>query len=138
MLRKILRKIEHRLYAWGFHVPEVRKLALFQICIALASLPCVFLGKVGVDFMLGTLLGSINFLALAKVVQELVFLQKNAILVQLFSFYGRLILTAVAFYLLIVFTNASVIALLLGISTVVLNILLWGVTQFLGKTSKEA
>jgi hypothetical protein len=119
-------------------VPEVRKAALFQVCIALVSLPCVFLGKAGIDFILGVLLGSINFLVLARVVQELVFLQKSAVFVQLFSFYGRLILTAVAFYLLIVFAEASVIALLLGISTVLFNILLWGVTQFLGKTSKEA
>ena len=47
-------------------------------------------------------------------------------------------LTALAFYLLIAFTGASAIMLLLGMSTVVLNILLWGMAQFLGKTSKEA
>ena len=88
--------------------------------------------------MVGVLLGTMNFLALGKIVQELIFMQKGAVLIQLFSFYGRLVLTALAFYLLIAFTGASAIMLLLGMSTVVLNILLWGMAQFLGKTSKEA
>lgn len=132
------RKIERRLYDWGFHVPEVRGLALRQIYMLMATLPCALMGKTGLDIAVGVLLGTMNFLALGKIVQELVFMQKGAVLIQLFSFYGRLVLTALAFYLLIAFTGASAIMLLLGMSTVVLNILLWGMAQFLGKTSKEA
>lgn len=132
------RKIERRLYDWGFHVPEVRGLALRQIYMLMATVPCALMGKTGLDIAVGVLLGTMNFLALGKIVQELIFMQKGAVLIQLFSFYGRLVLTALAFYLLIAFTGASAIMLLLGMSTVVLNILLWGMAQFLGKTSKEA
>ena len=132
------RKIERRLYDWGFHVPEVRGLALRQIYMLMATVPCALMGKTGLDIAVGVLLGTMNFLALGKIVQELIFMQKGAVLIQLFSFYGWLVLTALAFYLLIAFTGASAIMLLLGMSTVVLNILLWGMAQFLGKTSKEA
>ena len=138
MCKNMRRKIERRLYDWGFHVPEVRGLALHQIYMLMATVPCALMGKTGLDIAVGVLLGTMNFLALGKIVQELIFMQKGAVLIQLFSFYGRLVLTALAFYLLIAFTGASAIMLLLGMSTVVLNILLWGMAQFLGKTSKEA
>lgn len=138
MCKNMRRKIERRLYDWGFHVPEVRGLALRQIYMLMATVPCALMGKTGLDIAVGVLLGAMNFLALGKIVQELIFMQKGAVLIQLFSFYGRLVLTALAFYLLIAFTGASAIMLLLGMSTVVLNILLWGMAQFLGKTSKEA
>lgn len=138
MCKNMRRKIERRLYDWGFHVPEVRGLALRQIYMLMATLPCAFMGKTGLDIAVGVLLGTVNFLALGKIVQELVSMQKGAVLIQLFSFYGRLVLTALAFYLLIVFTGASAVMLLLGMSTVVINILLWGMAQFLGKTFKEA
>jgi len=119
-------------------VPEVRKMALTQVCILLGVTPGLLLGGEGVDFVAGVMLGSINFLAMGKVIQEVVCLQKGAVAVQLFSFYGRLVLTAMALYLLIVVKGASVPWLLLGVSTVLINILLWGMSQFLGKTSKEA
>ncbi len=138
MCKNMRRKIERRLYDWGFHVPEVRGLALRQIYMLMATVPCALMGKTGLDIAVGVLLGTMNFLALGKIVQELISMQKGAVLIQLFSFYGRLVLTALAFYLLIAFTGASAIMLLLGMSTVVLNILLWGMAQFLGKTSKEA
>ena len=138
MCKNMRRQIERRLYDWGFHVPEVRGLALRQIYMLMATVPCALMGKTGLDIAVGVLLGTMNFLALSKIVQELIFMQKGAVLIQLFSFYGRLVLTALAFYLLIAFTGASAIMLLLGMSTVVLNILLWGMAQFLGKTSKEA
>ncbi len=138
MCKNMRRKIERRLYDWGFHVPEVRGLALRQIYMLMATVPCALMGKTGLDIAVGVLLVTMNFLALGKIVQELISMQKGAVLIQLFSFYGRLVLTALAFYLLIAFTGASAIMLLLGMSTVVLNILLWGMAQFLGKTSKEA
>lgn len=138
MLKTIRQRIERWLYAKGFHVPEVRKMALSQVCILLLSVPCAVAGSLGFDFAIGVFLCTINFLALAKLLQELVYLQKGSVGINLFSFYARMVLTAFAFYVLIVFKQASVIALLLGFSTVLINILLWGMTHFLGKTSKEA
>ena len=134
----MMKKIERVLYARGFHVPEVRRMAAQQICFLLVSVPVMALGFRGVDFAAGVLLGTMNFLALGRVIQELVYVQKGAVAVQMFSFYGRLALTALAFYALVVIRGASVAWLLIGFSTVLINILLWGMSQFLGKTSKEA
>lgn len=135
MFGTIQKRIEHGLYARGFYVPDVRTMARHQILILLLALPAAFLGGAGQAFAAGTALGTINFLALGKVLQELVFMQKGALPIQLFSFYGRLALTALALYLLIVFAGASGVWLLLGLSTVLANILLWGMSQILGKTS---
>jgi len=132
------KKIERALYRQGFHVPEVRALALKQVLILLASVPVVVLGGAGQDFFFGVFLGTLNFLGLARIAQDLVYLHKGAVAVQLFSFYGRLVLTAGALYVLIVYRDSSIGWLLIGVSTVLVNILLWGRTQFLGKTSKEA
>jgi hypothetical protein len=132
------KKIERVLYAWGFHVPEVRNMALRQIYVLFGALLAVAFGGNGVDLAVGVLLGTINFLALGKLIQELVYLQKSAVIVQIFSFYGRLVLTALAFYVLITHLDFSGVWLLVGFSTVLINILLWGMSQFLGKTSKEA
>jgi len=138
MLATMQKKIERVLYARGFHVPEVRKMALRQVYFLLGVLPALAFGWKGVDLATGVLLGTLNFLALAKLIQELVYLQKSAVVVQIFSFYGRLLITALAFYVLIAHLGSSGVWLLMGFSTVLINILLWGMSQFLGKTSKEA
>ncbi len=138
MLVMIQKKIERVLYARGFHVPEVRKMASRQVYILLGVLPALAVGWKGVDLVTGVLLGTLNFLALAKLIQELVYLQKSAVVVQIFSFYGRMMITALAFYMLIAHLGSSGVWLLMGFSTVLINILLWGMSQFLGKTSKEA
>jgi len=138
MLAEIVRKIERHLFRRGYHVPEVRKMVLGQVVITILSPLAVVFGSPGIDFICGVLLGSLNFLALAKVIQQLVFVQRGAVAALMFSFYGRLAVTAVALYLLIVYKHAAIVALLLGISTVLINILLWGMKHFLGKTSKEA
>jgi hypothetical protein len=132
------KKIERFLYARGFHVPDVRRMALRQVCILCLALPAVAFGRSGTDLVTGVLLGTLNFLALGKLIQELVYLRKSAVVVQIFSFYGRLLLTALAFYVLIVHLGSSGVWLLAGFSTVLINILLWGMSLFLGKTSKEA
>jgi len=131
-------KIEQYLYRKGFHVPEVRTLASQQVVLLIYSILALSFGRLGADYFSGVVLGTVNFLALARIIQELVYLRKGAVPVQLFSFYGRLILTAGVLFVLIVYAGSSVSALLIGLSTVLINILLWGMSQFLGKTSKEA
>jgi hypothetical protein len=113
-------------------------MAAQQICFLFAAVPALAFGSSGVDFAAGVLLGTINFLALGRVIQELVYVQKGAVAVQMFSFYGRLALTALAVYYLVAMRGSSVFWLLIGFSTVLINILLWGMSQILGKTSKEA
>lgn len=130
--------IEKFLFRNGFHVQDVRRIAVYQVEIMLASLLALPLGASGLAFVLGTALGSLNFLALARVLQEVVYLRRGAVAVQLFSFYGRLAITAAALFVLIAYAKTPVSALLFGLSTVLVSILLWGMTQFLGKKSKEA
>lgn len=132
------KRVERALYSRGFHVPEVRRMAVQQVYFLFAAVPALVFGARGADFAAGVLLGTINFLALARVIQELVYVQKGAVAVQMFSFYGRLALTALAIYVLVVMLGSSAVWLLIGFSTVLINILLWGMSQFLGKTSKEA
>lgn len=112
-------------------------MAFLQICIMFASLPLLALEN-GIAFVAGAALGTLNFLALARMLQELVYMHKGAVAVQMFSFYSRLLLTAGALYALIVMAHVSIGWLLAGISTVLINILLWGMIHLLGKTSKEA
>ena len=138
MLPSLTKRIERTLYGRGYHVPEVRRMAAQQICILFAAVPALAFGSRGVDLAAGVLLGTINFLALARLIQELVYVQKGAVAVQMFSFYGRLVLTALAVYFLVVMRGSSVLWLLIGFSTVLINILLWGMSQIFGKTSKEA
>ncbi len=131
-------KIEQYLYRKGFHVPEVRTLASQQVVLLIYSMLALPFGRLGADYFSGVVLGTVNFLALARIIQELVYLRKGAVPVQLFSFYGRLILTAGVLFVLIVYAGSSASALLIGLSTVLINILLWGISQRLGKKSKEA
>lgn len=132
------KRVERALYARGFHVPEVRRMAAQQVYFLFGAVLALVFGARGADFAAGVLLGTINFLALARVIQELVYVQKGAVAVQMFSFYGRLALTALAIYILVGTLGSSAVWLLIGFSTVLINILLWGMSQFLGKTSKEA
>lgn len=113
-------------------------MAVQQVGILIVSMFALPFGRLGFDYFAGVVLATVNFLALARIIQELVCLHKGAVSVQLFSFYCRLIITAGVLFLLISYAKSSVPALLVGLSTVLINILLWGMSQLLGKKSKEA
>lgn len=134
----MLHAIESMLYRWGYFVPEVRRMVALQLAVAAAALVLLPLGGWGRDFCIGAVLGTLNFLALARFIQELVFLRRGAVLSLLVGFYARLILTAVALYVVLILWHASVAMVLMGLATVIVNILLWGIVHFLGRTSKEA
>lgn len=113
-----------------------------QLLLALAA---VILGCVGgwawqplLDFTAGAVLATWNFYFLSKFVHRV--LEKNQVPLGglLFQFYGRLILTGFALYALIALGKSSVIALLAGLSTVVVTVLIWAVTRMRGKNIKEA
>ncbi len=88
-------------------------------------------------FVTGALLGSFNFYFLAKIIQELVHIRKGAITPLLFSFYIRLALTGLVLFVSIVYWKANVFSLLIGLSVVLLNILIFGAT-LVGQKLKEA
>jgi hypothetical protein len=109
-----------------------------QLAVTVGALALLPLGGWGRDFCIGTVLGTLNFLALARFIQELVFLRRRAVLSLLVSFYVRLLLTGGALYGVLILWHASVAMVLMGLGTVLVNILLWGIVHFLGRTSKEA
>jgi hypothetical protein len=79
----------------------------------------------GPAFAAGALLATVNFFFLAKVIQEIVHVQRGAVAALLFGFYLRLILTGVALFLLIAWGEVSAVALLAGLTTVVVAIFVW-------------
>lgn len=137
-MKKLNRKIEKYLYKKNFKVEGVRKLVRNQIYLT-------FLGIVGIlpfpewrlDFSIGALLGLFNFYFLAKLIQELVFLKKGAITALLFQFYLRLFLTGLVLFWAIVYLKVDIIALLVGLSIVLINIILFGLI-LVGEKFKEA
>jgi hypothetical protein len=133
--------IDRYLYKHGFVNEEVRWLVRNQIVLTLALLlllPAGFLAVWPLDMVVGGVIGTLNFYALAKVVQGLIFLRQGSVVLLLFGFYTRLGLTGVALYVLIVWCGSSVVALLVGLSLVLVNILMYGAKYFVGQKLKEA
>lgn len=142
--RTLTQGLEAVLYRRGFIEPGVRKLVRNQILFALGTaaallLVCAPFGFPGfaLSYLAGAVVITLNFWSLAKAAQQLTHSHKLAVFSLLTLFYGRLILTGLAVYGLIVWMNASVIGLLAGLSTAVCNALLWGAASFRQK-AKEA
>lgn len=132
--------VENFLYKRGFVLPRVRFLVRNQLYLSLLGiLVFIIFFPVSwiVGFGIGALLGSLNFYFLAKLAQELVHIPKGAATPLLFSFYVRLILTGLVLYLAIVYWNANVFALFMGLSVILLNVLIFGIT-LVGQKFKEA
>ncbi|MBI4772575.1 MAG: ATP synthase subunit I [Deltaproteobacteria bacterium] len=62
----------------------------------------------------------------------------GASVVVVFKYYIRLILTGIAIFLLLKFGNINPVGLLLGLSTVVINLVLFGFFEFYKNYIKEA
>ncbi|MFW6323674.1 MAG: ATP synthase subunit I [Desulfovibrionales bacterium] len=136
VLESIDRRIESGLYRKGFENPVMRKLVRLQLYLGVvgsAAAMIVSPGEWGPAFLAGAVLATLNFYSLARLIQQLVFVRKGAVLVLLISFYGRLILTGVLLFVLIAWVHASAMGLLAGLTTVVVTILMWGVLFVLGK-----
>ncbi len=133
--------IDRYLYRHGFRVEAVRELVRNQILLTLALLlllPAALVVSWPLDLLAGGLIGTLNFYALAKVIQGLIFLRQGSVPLLLFGFYARLGLTGVALYILIVWGRSSVVALLVGLSMVLVNIVVYGTKCFVGQKLKEA
>lgn len=134
------KKLEAFLYARGLVLHQVRVLVRNQVYLSVlgAFLVLVFFsGPVVIGFVTGALLGTFNFYFLAKLIQELVHVRKGAVTPLLFSFYVRLGLTGLILFIAIVYWNANVFSLLVGLSVVLLNVLIFGAT-LVGQKLKEA
>jgi len=133
MISRIMNSAEGELYRAGYRVPEVRTLIRNQVLLTVAL--SVFLvvisgfSRWSLSFAGGALLVTVNFFSLARLVQDVIFLRAGrAVISLLFRFYARLIVTALILYAFIVWGQASVVALVAGLSMVVVNCMLWGAT----------
>lgn len=140
-IQKINQKVDAFLLRRGFVHDKVRSLVRSQLYLVALTALCVgmvtgFSGWAGAYFS-GAVLITINFWVLARVVQRLVFVRKGAVFALLFLFYGKLILSGLALYALIVLAHAPISGLLAGLTTAVANAILWGTTTFRHK-AKEA
>jgi hypothetical protein len=135
MLRTIDHKIEGWLYQRGYLNPDVRRLVCNQSYILVGSSGlALVLGQGqgwGIDFTLGAILVTLNFFFLAHFAADIFQRRTRPLLALLLGFYLRLALLAIALFVLIVLAQASVPALLFGLSTVVVNVLFWGATKVL-------
>lgn len=134
-------KIEAFLRRKGFYLDDVRILVRNQLYLLFVS--CALMGGTGLApwalaFAAGCALSSMNFWMLAKGLQTVVHQQDGAVAVSLIRFYGRLAVSGVALFALIIWAELPLVALILGLSTVVVNILFWGVFRFHRQKAKEA
>lgn len=139
---EILQKIESALYHRGFTHEGTRHMVRNQIVMTggtfiLALMLGWFLGGL-FSLAAGAALATFNFWFLAKFVQLVIFKKQDSVAGLLAQFYGRLFLTGLALYVLLVPLEASAIGILIGLSTVVVTMFIWGVSQMMGKTAKEA
>lgn len=136
------RKLETRLYQWGFENGRVRTLVRNQLWLATVSSFVLLVLTLGSRFALSYAAGAViitaNFLALAKLASHLVHYRRGAVFSLLVIFYGKLILTGLVLYALIAWVGASVTGLLCGLSTVVVMAIVWGVQSTLRHNPKEA
>jgi hypothetical protein len=130
---KINDRVEAFLARRGFYLPEVRTLIRNQLYLVTLSLGvCLVFGLPpwALAFFAGTALITMNFWFLAKGLQNMAQLRQGSIAISLVRFYGRMFLTGLALFGLIVWAGLPVAALLAGLTTVVINILFWGIFRF--------
>ena len=134
-------KTEAVLYKMGFRNEQARRLVLnqlFFLVVSLLLIPVSGVAMWAISLAAGSLVVSLNFIALARVVPGLVHVQKGAVAPLLFQFYGRLIITGIALAFLIGYLEMPVVPLIAGLSTVVANALFWWAQNSFGQNVKEA
>ena len=133
----MLRKIEAGLYRRGFEHEDTRQVVRTQVLLTLAAcLAAVATGwfwQAMFDFAAGTMLATWNFYSLALFVQRTLARNQGTVTGMLFRFYGRLIVTGLVLYALLVWAGSSAVALVAGLSTVVVTLFIWGASRMMRK-----
>ena len=140
----IRHNIERRLYGFGFTQPFARQLLCTQIIISIIGMT---IGVIFAWFSLwplafgaGSTLTTFSLWHIIRSAQAFVHLQFSALLgMRLFiGFTARLLLIGIVLFALIFWLKAPVVPLLLGLTSTVISIALWGVSRVSRKTVKEA
>jgi hypothetical protein len=137
-------KVERRLYARGFASSTVRHLLTTQILLTGASLAVGILAAPftlwPLAFGVGAAIAGFSLWHISRFAQANIQRQFSAALaIRLFAgFNARLVLIALVLFALIVWLRAPVAPLLLGLSSTVAGIVVWGIARLSRKTVKEA
>jgi hypothetical protein len=136
-------QLDRLLAQLGFHHAEGRALLRDQIVMALVtSLTALVLSGQqawGQAYACGALLVTVNFWWMVRFAQGLLASQAGAVGGAFFRFFVRLGITGAGLYVMIVEAEWPVWAILAGMSTVMVTILVWGALRRAGSNSaKEA
>ena len=136
--------VERRLYGMGFVFPLVRYLLSIQIIISgfalAAGIALLWYSGWLMAFGAGAAITTFSLWQISRSAQAFVQLQYSASLRlrQFFGFSVRLLLIGIVLFVLIVWFKTPLVPLLLGLTSTVVSILLWGVSRLSRKTVKEA
>lgn len=136
--------IERRLYSVGFTLPVVRRMVSTQLLVTAAGLAIgllfLWLTAWPLTFGAGAAIATYSLWHVAKVAQGMVHLEFSiALAMRLFlGFSLRMLLIGLVLFALIVWLGAPVAPLLVGLTSAVISIALWGISRFSRKTVKEA
>lgn len=144
LVASIFQKLESLLYKRGFDSPAVRQLLAIQSLVVLCGL---FLGVTlawltlwPLAFGIGAAIAGFSLWHIARFAQANIRSQYSpALAARLFlGLNARLTLIAIVLFALIVWLKAPVAPLLIGLSSTVAVIVVWGISRLSRKAVKEA
>jgi hypothetical protein len=144
ILAHIRHAIERRLYNMGFALPFARHLLCTQIIISglalAAGVILLWYSLWPLAFGAGAAITTFSLWQISRSAQAFVHRQFSAALgLRLFiGFSARLFLIGIVLFALIVWLKVPLVPLLLGLTSTVASILLWGISRVSRKTVKEA
>ena len=141
MSNGLRKKSEAWLHQRGIVHPQAQWLVTFQVLLAVVLTVGLLLGggiRFGLGFGIGSLLVSINFFVLAKIVPQLIQVQQGNVFALLSSFYLRLFFAAIVLFLAIVPARLPPVAILAGLSTILVTIVVWIGKYIVTQQHKEA
>ena len=129
----INQRVERLLVKNGFVRPDIRIIIRNQIYVSLGTSLVIVLvtlfSRWSLAFVAGALIALVNFWALARIAQHLVYDQKSGPLKLFVIFMGKMTLSGLALYWLIGVERVPHWGLISGLGTVVANVAVTGLMQ---------
>lgn len=141
---EIRRNLDARLYRLGFVSPIVRHLLATQVIITTAGfacgLLCLWFTLWPLMFAVGAAIATFSLWQISRFAQGAILQRFSAALAIQFglSFTLRLVIVAIVLFVLVIRLSAPVAPLVLGLTSTVVGMSLWGLSRLSRKTVKEA
>ena len=137
-------KIEKHLYSRGFRLPDIRSILRIQIQLCgitvIAAIITVWFSLWPLTFAIGAIIATFSFFSVARFIQQIILreYERSMLLGLLFRFYGRLIVVGVGIALLITKVHVPMMALVAGLATSMVTMLIWMISRQIERKTKEA